>query len=149
MALSVAPEFETVDQHGRTVTLASLLEAGPVVLFFYPRAFTSICTAESCHFRDLSGEFSAVGAQPVGISADRVDRQASFAERHALGFPLLSDPDRSIARAYGVKRPGPLFNKRRTFVISTDRRIVAEIASELDASVHATRALQVLRDRVT
>lgn len=149
MALGVAPEFEAVDQQGRRVTLSSLLEGGPVVLFFYPRAFTRVCTAESCYFRDLAGEFAAVGAQPVGISADAVDRQASFAEQHQLGYPLLSDRDRSIARAYGVKRPGPLFNKRRTFVIATDRRVVAEISGELDPSVHAERALQALRDRVT
>ena len=71
-----------------------LLAGGPVVLFFYPAAMTYGCTKESCHFRDLKAEFAAVGAQPVGISADQVDKQRQFDEKESLGFPLLSDPDR-------------------------------------------------------
>jgi thioredoxin-dependent peroxiredoxin len=145
MTLEIAPDFDAVDQTGQTVTLSALLARGPVALFFYPRAFTPVCTSQSCHFRDLAAEFAAVGAQPVGISADTVDRQASFAQQHQLGFPLLSDRDRVIARAFGVKRPGPLFNKRKTFVVGTDRRVLAEISGELDAKVHADRALEVLR----
>ncbi|HVM52680.1 MAG TPA: peroxiredoxin [Acidimicrobiales bacterium] len=140
-----APDFEAADQHGRKVTLGELLADGPVVLFFYPRAMTRGCTAESCHFRDLAGDFAAVGARPVGISADSVDRQASFDSRHGLGMPLLSDPDRSIAARFGVKRLGPLFNKRATFVIGADSRVLAVIQSEIDMDRHADRALEVLR----
>jgi peroxiredoxin len=143
----LAPEFEAVDQAGTSVTLSELLASGPVVLFFYPRAFTPVCTSESCHFRDLAGELAGVGARPVGISADTVERQASFADQHQLGYPLLSDRDRSIAKAFGVKRPGPLFSRRKTFVIDTDRRVLAVIAGELDAKVHADQALEVLRQR--
>ena len=116
----VAPEFELPDQHGERVSLSQLLDQGPVVLFFYPKAMTTGCTKESCHFRDLGSEFDQVGAARVGISADRVDRQAQFDAKHDLGFPLLSDPDRAVARKFGVKRPGPLMNKRATFVIDTE-----------------------------
>jgi peroxiredoxin Q/BCP len=141
-----APEFEATDQHGTTRTLAGLLENGPVVLFFYPKAMTAGCTAESCHFRDLEGEFAAVGAQRVGISADPVDRQKAFDDKHDLGYPLLSDPDRSIASAYGVKRwwlPGVA--KRQTFVIGTDGALVDVISSETDMEAHADQALETLR----
>jgi peroxiredoxin Q/BCP len=140
-----APDFTLQDQTGQQVSLDALLADGPVVLFFYPKAMTSGCTKESCHFRDLAGEFAELGAQRVGISADKVDKQAAFDQKHSLGYPLLSDPDRKVASAFGVKRPGPIFNKRATFVIGADRRVLAAISSETNMDVHADEALDVLR----
>lgn len=140
-----APDFTLQDQTGQQVSLDALLADGPVVLFFYPKAMTSGCTKESCHFRDLAGEFAELGAQRVGISVDKVDKQAAFDQKHSLGYPLLSDPDRKVASASGVKRPGPIFNKRATFVIGTDRRVLAAISSETNMDVHADEALDVLR----
>ncbi len=147
MALKVgerAADFELLDQHGTTVTLAGLLADGPVVLFFYPQAMTTGCTREACHFRDIAAEFEAVGAQRIGISADAVDKQSEFDEKHGLGYPLLSDPDRVAASAFGVSRRGPLPNKRATFVIGTDRTIVEVVTSELNMNVHADKALTAL-----
>ncbi len=141
----LAPDFTLPDQTGTPVSLSELLEKGPVVLFFYPKALTTGCTKESCHFRDLAAEFSEVGAQRVGISADKVDKQAAFDAKHGLGYPLLSDTDRSVAAAFGVKRMGPLFNKRSTFVIGTDRRLLRVISSEMNMDVHADEALSALR----
>ncbi len=143
----VVDDFEAPDQHGVTRRLSELLAEGPVVLYFYPKAFTPGCTREACHFRDMDAELRAAGGHPVGISADAVERQAAFAEKHTLGFPLLSDPDRRLARLFGVRRPGPIFNKRATFVIDTDRRVLAVIGSELNMNVHADRAIEVLRAR--
>ena len=142
-----APDFTLEDQRGDRVSLARLLEQGPVVLFFYPKAMTTGCTAESCHFRDLAAEFEDAGATRVGISADSVDRQAKFDEKHDLGYPLLSDPDRDTAKAYGVKRPGPLMNKRSTFVIDTDRTLLDVISSEVNMNTHADKALAALAER--
>src|SRR5258705_5048243 len=87
----VVTDFELPDETGTPRRLAELLADGPVVLFFYPAALSIGCTMESCHFRDLIGEFKAVWAQPVGISADRVERQRHFAEKHSFGYPLLSE----------------------------------------------------------
>lgn len=142
-----APDFQALTQQGDTVTLSHYLANGPVVLFFYPRAMTRGCTAESCHFRDLATEFTAVGATRIGISPDPPQRQAAFADKEALDYPLLSDPDRSIARAFGVKRPGPLFNRRTTFIIDTNRTILDVIASETNMHTHADAALEVLKSR--
>jgi len=139
------PDFELPAQDGRTVRLSEELSRGPVVLFFYPRAMTPGCTKESCHFRDLEAEFAAVGAIRLGISADPVDRQRQFSEKHAFDFPLLSDAEREVAGQFGVKRPGPLFNRRATFVIGADGRLLAEIRSEIDMAKHADEALAVLR----
>jgi len=140
-----APDFTLQDQAGTEVSLSTLLGAGPVVLFFYPKAMTTGCTKESCHFRDLAAEFAAVGAHRVGISADKVDKQAAFDAKHSLGYPLLSDRDRAVAAQFGVKRPGPLMNKRATFVIGADRRILAAFSSEMNMDAHADQALEVLR----
>ncbi|MHB1137334.1 MAG: peroxiredoxin [Microthrixaceae bacterium] len=144
-----APDFTLQDQTGAEVSLGGLLAGGAVVLFFYPKAMTTGCTKESCHFRDLAAEFAQVGAQRVGISADKVDKQAAFDAKHDLGYPLLSDPSRTVASAFGVKRPGPIMNKRATFVIDTDRRILAAISSELNMDLHADEALTVLRARTS
>jgi peroxiredoxin Q/BCP len=106
------------------------------------------CTKESCHFRDLKAEFEAVGAQRVGISADPVDKQLEFAQKHDFDYPLLSDVDRSVAEQFGVKRGISLLKvKRSTFVIDTDRTLLAEIHSEVSMSSHADKALKVLSER--
>src|SRR5919198_6075305 len=117
----VVEDFKLPDETGQMRALSELLVNGPVVLFFYPAAMTSGCTRESCHFRDLKAEFEAVGAQRIGISADKVEKQREFSEKHGFDYPLLSDPDRTVAQQFGVKR-GLSFlpNKRTTFVIDTD-----------------------------
>ena len=86
----VVDDFELPDEQGQPRKLSELLTAGPVVLFFYPAAMTSGCTRESCHFRDLKAEFEAVGAQRVGISADTVDKQKQFSDKHEFDYPLPS-----------------------------------------------------------
>ncbi|WP_433262388.1 peroxiredoxin [Actinosynnema sp. CS-041913] len=140
------PDFTLADQDGTPRTLSDLLADGPVVLFFYPAAMTSGCTAESCHFRDLAAEFAAVGAQRVGISTDPVHRQKQFADLHGFDYPLLSDADGEVAALFGVKRRfGPLPVKRHTFVIDTDRTVIEVVKSEFAMNSHADKALTTLR----
>lgn len=144
----VVPDFELPDQDGTPRSLTGLLASGPIVLFFYPMAMTSGCTKESCHFRDLAAEFAEVGAQRVGISDDAVAKQKQFADLHSFDYPLLSDVDGTVARVFGVRRRfGPVPVKRTTFVIDTDRRVLAVIASELNMDKHADEALALLRGR--
>jgi peroxiredoxin Q/BCP len=144
----VVDDFELPDERGQPRRLSTLLETGPVVLFFYPAALSPGCTAEACHFRDLAREFAAAGARPVGISGDTVDRQATFADRHSLGFPLLADPAGTVRKHFGVKRDLALMpTKRATFVIGTDRRVLEVIRTEIRMSAHADRALEALRRR--
>ncbi|MEV5607578.1 peroxiredoxin [Streptomyces sp. NPDC052225] len=145
---SVVEDFTLPDETGTPTSLSSLLAEGPVVVFFYPAAMTPGCTAEACHFRDLAAEFAAVGARPVGISSDPVDKQREFAGRHTLGFPLLSDPEGVVRERFGVARGfGPLPTKRATFVIGTDRRVREVVRSEFRMSAHADKALAALRER--
>jgi thioredoxin-dependent peroxiredoxin len=141
-------DFELKDETGTPRRLSALLQNGPVVLFFYPIASSGGCTQEACHFRDLAAEFAALGAQPVGISGDSVTAQSTFATAHSLGYPLLSDEGKKVAKELGAKRwwlPGGLQTKRKTFVIGQDRRIVEIIASESKFDLHADEALAALR----
>ncbi|GAA4737290.1 peroxiredoxin [Phytohabitans rumicis] len=148
----VVDDFELLDETGTPRRLSDYLANGPVVLFFYPAAMTRGCTIESCYFRDLAAEFAEAGAQRVGISRDSVDKQRQFSELHGFDYPLLSDPDGTVADLFGVRRRlplGPLSTKRMTFVIDTDRRIIEVIHSEVSMNDHADRALAALRARAS
>jgi peroxiredoxin Q/BCP len=174
IAGEMAPDFTLYDHAGRPRTLSVLLTEGPVVLFFFPIASSPICTAQACHFRDLSDEFARLGAQRVGISTDTVDRQAHFARQRAFDYPLLSDADGVVSELFGVRR-GRLAKLRRsvvasegvrrgrhtrrrgllarllpvrrtTFVIDTDRTILKVVSNEVRASVHADQALWFLKN---
>ncbi|MEU8123020.1 peroxiredoxin [Spirillospora sp. NPDC049024] len=144
----VVDDFELPDETGEVRSLTGLLAKGPVVLFFYPAAMTPGCTAEACHFRDLVAELAEAGAHPVGISADPVAKQKEFADAHSLGYPLLSDPSGEVRARFGVKRSLALMpTKRQTFVIDTDRRVLAVVRSEIRMNAHADKALEALRAR--
>ncbi len=142
----LAPDFTLLDHEGHEQRLTTLLEGGPVVLFFYPAAMTKGCTKESCHFRDLASEFVDLGAQRIGISMDAVERQSQFADHNGLDYPLLADVRGVVAAQYGVKRSLDFLKVRRTtFVIGRDRRIIEMVSSEMNMDVHADRALAALR----
>ena len=140
-------DFTLTDETGTERTLSGLLADGPVVLFFYPLANSPGCTRESCQFRDLAKEFAAVGAQRVGISPDPPDRQRAWSDKHSFDFPLLSDPDGAVASRFGVRRRFGPKTRRRTFIIDTDRTVLEVIGSELNMTVHADKALEVLKSR--
>jgi peroxiredoxin Q/BCP len=95
----------------------------------------------------MKAEFDAVGAQLVGISADQVEKQKRFSDKHSFDYPLLSDPDGAVATQFGVRRRFTMISptKRTTFVIGPDLRIIEVVQSEIRMSVHADRALEALK----
>jgi peroxiredoxin Q/BCP len=142
-------DFELPDQTWTPLRLSGLAAAGPVVLFFYPAAFSPQCKIEHCRFRDTASEFAQVGAQPVGISSDPVERQSAFAERYRLGYVILSDVDGTIGRRFDVERDFSIRwtrYRRHTYIIGPDLRILDIIRSEFRLSAHADLALQFLRN---
>jgi peroxiredoxin Q/BCP len=146
----LAPDFTLLDQNGAERTPSTLLSQGPVVLFFYPAAMTSGCTKESRHFRELGAEFTALGAQRIGISMDSVQRQSEFSEKNRLDYPLLADVGGHVAKQFGVKRSLDLLKvKRSTFVLDRDRRVVDVIHSDINMNAHAQRALDSLKSLAT
>jgi thioredoxin-dependent peroxiredoxin len=138
-------DFELPDQDGTPVRLSERLTGGPVVLFFYPIAMTGGCTKEACHFRDLGAEFTAAGAQRLGISVDPVAKQKEFADLNSFDYPLLSDESGAVATSFGVKRKMITPVKRATFVIDRDRTVRKVITSEMNMDVHADQALAALK----
>jgi thioredoxin-dependent peroxiredoxin len=141
-------DFTLTDETGTPRTLSTLLQDGPVVLFFYPIASSGGCTQEACHFRDLADDFKAAGAQAVGVSSDGQTAQSIFASAHSLGYPLLSDTGHQVAKELGAYRswlPGGMHTQRKTFVIGTDRRVLGVIANEKSMTTHADQALALLR----
>jgi peroxiredoxin Q/BCP len=131
-----APSFRGPDQHGRDVSLDELVKNGPVVLYFYPKDFTRVCTDQACMFRDVRSELAGQGVQVVGVSVDDEGSHGRFAAQHGVDFPLLSDKNREIARAYGALQPFGVFAKRVTFVIDQGGIIRGVFHHELSAKRH-------------
>jgi len=120
-----APDFTLPDTEGNPVTLSRLLEKGPVILVFYPKAFTPGCTQQNQNFRDHFGEVSAKGAQVVGISVDDVETQRKFKEEYELPFPLLSDKGGVVSEQYSGKMPLVGLAKRANIVVGEDGLVKA------------------------
>lgn len=129
-----APDFTLPDQDRQSVTLSERLERGPVVLAFFPGAFSGTCTKEMCTFRDWMAEFNDVSAQVIGVSTDTFFALKAWADAQKLNFTLLSDYNREVIPRYGVVNPDMIglknIAKRAVFVI--DRNGVVRHREVLD-----------------
>lgn len=127
---SPAPDFSLQDGEGSTVSLKGL-RGRRVVLYFYPKDDTPGCTKEACSFRDEIGRFKNANAVIFGVSRDNAASHQRFTKKFSLPFPLLSDPDASVCKAYGVFKERSLYGRlfmgieRSTFVIDEQGRLAA------------------------
>jgi peroxiredoxin Q/BCP len=148
---SKAPDFTLPDQDGNPVRLYELLEQGPVVIYFYPKAFTTVCTAEACGFRDSYEVFRDAGAQVIGISSDSVETQKSFHTKNRLTYPVLSDPGAKSYGLFGLRNGGGklafgwAMNDRVTFVIDRDGTVKHHSTALFEANVHIEEALETVQ----
>lgn len=134
-----------LDEEGKEVELRDLLHRGPLVIYFYPKDDTLICTAQACGFRDEYRHFSEAGAEVIGISADPPSSHRAFASKHGLPFRLLSDPRGEASDAFGVKRTLGILAGRATFVCDRGGAIRLAHSSAFQAAGHVRRALEVVR----
>ncbi len=143
-----APDFEVLDQDGRTVKLSDF-KGQPVVLYFYPKADTPGCTTQACGVRDHRAGYKAAGAVVLGVSPDPVSKVKKFDEKYSLGFPLLADEGHAIADAYGVWVEKSMYgrkyfgNERTTFVIDSSGR-VASVLRKVKPAEHDQLVLDAL-----
>lgn len=141
---ATAPAISATDHLGQRVHFADLYRQGPVLVYFYPKADTPGCTAQACSLRDTFDDLTARGLQIVGVSGDFPEAQKSFRDKYELPFLLISDPNETVAKAFGV----PTFlklPKRQSFLIKEGRVVwrnlkvspkthVAEVRAALDAA---------------
>ena len=147
MALTVGdsvPSINLEDHEGNSCAISER-NGTPLVLFFYPKDETPGCTAEACGFRDSHEELQQLGAQVWGVSGDDLVSHRRFAERHQLPFPLLSDSDQRLRRAFGVPKTFGLLPSRVTYVIDGQGVIRHVFNNLLDGPAHVREAIQVLR----
>ena len=138
-----APDFSLPDQHNNTISL-SALRGCPVVLYFYPRDHTRICTAEACAFRDQMHEFESLHARILGISSDSVESHVEFARSNGITFSLLADVGGTVRDLYGVPRTLGLLPGRVTYVIDASGVVRAVFSSQFQASKHVQEAREAL-----
>lgn len=141
-----APEFSLPSESGETVSLTDYIGKRPVVLFFYPKDNTIVCTKEACAFRDNYDEFRRLeNAEVFGISADPVESHQNFSSEHGLPFRLLCDEKGTVRELYGVPKTLGIFPGRVTYVIDRDGKVIKIISSQLDYKKHVEVALIALR----
>lgn len=139
-----APDFLGTDCQGRAVQLSGY-RGRRVVLFFYPKTFTIMCTAEARAFRDNHDLVRELGAELIGVSTDSTETQCEFAAQEEIQFALLGDESREISTKYDVVWPGLNRDRRMTFIIGPEGRIEEIIRHEMRVWRHLDDVLSHLR----
>ena len=143
----IAPPITTQMVTGDQVIPFSLTDyrGRKVVLYFYPKDETPGCTKEACAFRDGFAQFQSAGLTVLGCSVDSSEAHKKFIKKYNLPFPLLLDPDKKIATAYGVANGIPILglDKRVTYVIDEDGRIM-KVYPKVDPALHAKEILAAM-----
>jgi len=140
------PSFTLPDQNGNPFHLDDALARGPLVLFFYPKDDSPICTAEACGFRDASADFLAAGAVVAGVSSGDSASHRRFADKHDLRFPLLADEGGALRRKLGMPRAMlGMLESRVTYVIDREGILRHRFEAMLSASKHVAEALKTVR----
>jgi peroxiredoxin Q/BCP len=141
----VAPDFEGATADGTRLGLKDFIGKKSVVLYFYPKDDTPGCTKEACSFRDNLQPIRSLGAEIVGVSLDNVDSHKRFAAKYSLSFPLISDKDKRVAKAYGALRETGASTNRVTFLIDREGKI-ARIFPKVDVTRHAQEVVAALKE---
>ena len=146
---SKAASFTLVSDSGKKIKLSDF-KGQPVVLYFYPKDDTPGCTKEACAFRDASEQLKEFGAVVLGVSPDDEASHVKFRDKYGLNFPLLADPDHSVAEIYGAWREKNMYGKksmgvqRSTVLIAADGT-VAKVWKKVSVDGHDAAVLEALQ----
>jgi peroxiredoxin Q/BCP len=140
-----APDFTLPSQTGNTVSLRDLIGKKSIVLYFYPKDNSPICTAEACSFRDSYEVFKDAGAEVIGVSSDSAQSHQQFATRNNLPFILLSDENGAVRKLYGVPSTLGLVPGRVTYIIDKQGIVRNIFSSQFTPEKHIKEALKTLQ----
>ena len=139
------PDFSATTEDGGTIRLADFLGQRFLVLFFYPKDGSPICTKEVCSFRDSYEQFVDAGAEVIGVSSDSAESHRVFARHHKLPFRLISDSDNSLRKAFGVPATMGVLPGRATYVIDTEGVLRLTFSAQFASSEHVEQAIRALK----
>lgn len=141
-----APDFTAKSHNGNQIRLADYLGKKAVVLYFYPKDNTTVCTTQACSFRDSYEQFVEAGAEVIGVSSDDAESHRGFAAQQNLQFQLISDVDGSLRKAFGVPKTFGFLPGRVTYVIDREGTVRNVFNSQLNADRHISEALNIVRE---
>jgi peroxiredoxin Q/BCP len=148
---AIAPAFSAKAAQGGkelTFTLSDALKKGPVVVYFYPKSFTSVCTEEAHLFAEAMGDFETLGSSVIGVSTDTIDTQREFSRTACRDkFPVAADPKGAVVRDYdalGWKEGNTILANRTSYVITPDGKVASALTAS-DAVSHIQSALAFVK----
>lgn len=148
MALQVGdhiPHFSALDTNGTRFDSESVIGQKPLVIYFYPKDNTRVCTEQACSFRDQYQDFTSLGAEVIGVSSDSVKAHRRFVNQYQLPFILLSDADKKLRKLFGV--PNDLLGLipgRVTYVINREG-VIQLVFNSMSGKIHIQKALEILK----
>ena len=148
MALQVGdkiPNFAAIDTNGDLFDSNEVIGKKPVVVYFYPKDNTRVCTEQACSFRDQYEDFKTLGAEVIGISSDSLKSHVEFASKHNLPFILLSDFDKKIRKAFGVPNDYLGLIPGRATYVADKNGIIQLIFDSTSGKIHIEKALEILK----
>lgn len=151
MALQVGdkvPNFSAIDTNGNLFESNTIVGQKALVIYFYPKDDTLVCTEQACSFRDQYEDFKTLDAEVIGVSSDSVKSHQKFASRYQLPFVLLSDSDKKLRKLFGV--PNDLLGLlpgRVTYVIDMNG-IIQLVFNSMSGKIHIKKALEILQRKI-
>jgi len=140
----VMPSFSLADQDGKVFNSADYVGKSILVIYFYPKDESMVCTKEACSFRDSFNDFTKAGAKVIGINGGTVTSHKEFSDHYKLPFILLSDPGDKVYHLFGVKNK--LFmTGRKTFIIDLHGKIAFTYEAMMQGKKHAEDALAFIK----
>jgi thioredoxin-dependent peroxiredoxin len=138
------PAFSLRDQNNNLFSITEYIGRKILVIYFYPKDESMVCTREACSFRDNYKEFDSAGAMVIGINSGSVESHRNFAKNHQLPFTLLSDPDNQVLNLFGVKKKF-FISGRETFVVDKTGKIVFTYNSMTNGPAHEKETLAFIK----
>jgi len=136
------PAFVLENQDGKHINIQDY-RGNKLVIYFYPKDESGVCTKEACAFRDSYKYFEDKGAMVIGINSGSVNSHKQFAEHYSLNFTLLSDPDNKVLKSFGIKNV--LFlTGRETFVVDEQGKVAFKYRGFLNGDAHVDKTLEYL-----